>query len=376
MSFLEGNAMQKIKNVIKNSPFLGALYSGMLGICIFFLRHMIRVNDKQIMFASYSGRQISDTPLAAYQILKADPEFEDYHFVWAVNQPGNFPEFEDVEQVKMDSIGYFIQLLKSKYWISNASIERLIPFKHPNNIYIQFWHGVPLKTLGHSEPDLPHLVQRWYDHVELDYLFAYSSYDAEKLHGLFPQTKQVVERGQLRKWLSDQVQPDLALKAQLGNDKPVLLYVPTYRNDQQIEAFLNTDELTDLMHDYQVIYRGHYFSERTDLPGLIDGNQFDLYQLFAVADLLITDYSSVMFDFAYWQKPIYLYAPDLENYQATRGFFLNPKSLGLPVVESFDDLKTTLTAAEPMTDVLQALEMTYDPHDVDQTIEAFKACFK
>lgn len=368
--------MQKLKNVIKNSPFLGALYSGMLGICIFCLRHMIRVNDKQIMFASYSGRQISDTPLAAYQILKADPEFKDYHFIWAVNQPGDFPGFEDVEQVKMDSMGYFIQLLKSKYWISNASIERLIPFKHPNNIYIQFWHGVPLKTLGHSEPDLPNLVQRWYDHVELDYLFVYSSYDAEKLHELFPQTKVVVERGQLRKWLSDQVQPDLALKAELGSDKPFLLYVPTYRNNQQTEAFLNSGELTDLMRDYQVIYRGHYFSEPTDLTGLIDGNQFDLYQLFAVADLLITDYSSVMFDFAYWQKPIYLYAPDLEDYQATRGFFLNPKALGLPVVESFNDLKKILTASEPMDDVLQALETTYDPHDVNQTIEAFKACFK
>lgn len=370
--------MQKIKNVVKNSALLGTLYASVLGLCMFFLRHLVLVDEKQIMFASYSGRQISDTPLAAYLILKADPKFADYRFVWAVNQPGEFSEFEDVKQVRMDSIGYFIQLLKSKYWISNASIERLIPFKHPNNIYIQFWHGVPLKTLGHYEPDLPHLVQYWYDHVELDYLFAYSAYDAEKLHELFPKTKQVIEQGQLRKWLSDQalVRPDLALKAQLQSDKPILLYVPTYRNDQQTAAFLNINELTDLMCDYQVIYRGHYFSERTDLPGLIDGNQFDLYQLFAVADLLVTDYSSVLFDFAYWQKPIYLYAPDLENYGVTRGFYFNPRELGLPLAESFDELKQYLLAGDSLTDVLKELEITYDPHDVNQTMQAFKACFK
>ena len=370
--------MQKIKNVIKDSTVFGFIYLGMMRVFLAGLQLFVRVNPQQIMFASYSGRQISDTPLAAFEILRDDPEFADYDFIWAVNEPNDFADVPGAKKIKMDSMRYFWYLLQSKYWVSNASIERLIPFHHPKNVYIQFWHGIPLKTLGHAEPDLPKLVQKWYDEVEIDYLFANGPYDAEKLHELFPKAKKVMEHGQLRKWLSDKAAEQLTKFAskQFDTGKPVLLYVPTYRNEAAPNAFLNPEQLTELMETYQVIYRGHYFSEHLTLPELINGNEFDLYDLFAKADVLITDYSSVFFDFAYWQKPIYLYESDLNDYQAKRGFYFDPHTLGLPIARDFNELKEALANQTCSKDSLNQLEQRFDPRPTSETVQILKACFK
>ncbi|RRG17681.1 hypothetical protein D3P96_05870 [Weissella viridescens] len=369
--------MQKIKNVIKNSSLFGFIYLGIMRMFLAVLQRFVKVKQHQIMFASYSGRQISDTPLAAFEILRDDPDFADFNFIWAVNEPDQFADVPGAKMIKMDSMRYFWYLLQSKYWVSNASIERLIPFHHPKNVYIQFWHGIPLKTLGHAEPGLPKLVQKWYDEVEIDYLFANGPYDAEKLHELFPKTQQVVEHGQLRKWLSDQAkqQAPQTPKTPFNTDKPVLLYVPTYRNDAGPDAFLTAEQLKTLMQTYQVVYRGHYFSEHLSLPGLINGNDFDLYDLFAEASLLITDYSSVFFDFAYWQKPIYLYEADLNDYQAQRGFYFDPHTLGLPIARDFDALEKALAEQSCSKTALVKLEQRFDPHPTAETIKALRACF-
>ncbi|MCM0595411.1 CDP-glycerol glycerophosphotransferase family protein [Weissella uvarum] len=341
------------------------------------LRVFVSIRSKQVMLASYSGRQISDTPWAAFQILKNDPSFANYDFVWAVQHPENFTEMSDVKIVKMNSFSYFWNLLASKYWIANSSIERLLNVKRPEQIYIQFWHGMPMKTLGHAEKDLSWLVQHWYDNVPIDYLFAYCDYDAERLHELFPKTKHLVVQGQLRKWLSQSAakSPDQQLLGALNSNKPVLLYAPTYRGSDDDTGFLSATELTKLMENYQVIYRGHYFSEHQQLPGLIDGNNYDVYQIFAQADLLITDYSSILFDFAYWQKPIYLYVPDLETYRSERGLALDPATLHLPMARTFDELQQQLAQASCSMEAVANLETTYDPHTTEQTIAALRQIF-
>ena len=78
---------QKIKNRIKNSSFFGGAYLITVGAFVKILQLFIRPNEKQILFISYSGRQYSDTPKEAYNMLRNDPAFKDYELVWAMNKP-------------------------------------------------------------------------------------------------------------------------------------------------------------------------------------------------------------------------------------------------------------------------------------------------
>lgn len=370
---------QKIKNRIKNSSFFGLIYLIVVWILIKFLQLFIRPNNKQILFISYSGRQFSDTPKEAYEMLYDDPMFTEYELVWAFNNPKEFTQAEIGRKVSANSPLFFYHLLKSKYWIANSSIDRLIPFSHKRNIYIQFWHGIPLKTLGHSEIGLSKLVKYWYGHVEFDFMFTYGSYDLQKFKEIFPKTKRFVEEGQLRKNIvkryERQTKPtNIKKQLNIKSDKPILLYVPTFRGYQAKEQTkLTAETLGKLSETYMVIYRGHYFSEGKKIKNIVTADKYSLYKLFMIADVLITDFSSVFFDFIEYGKKIYLFQPDVKEYYVRRGVYLDAKQdLGLPVAYSEAELLNLLQEKDYDYQVLENVREQYNPHSGDEAAMALK----
>ncbi|OEH90702.1 hypothetical protein ATO00_02480 [Loigolactobacillus coryniformis subsp. coryniformis] len=92
---------------------------------------------------------------------------------------------------------------------------------------------------------------------------------------------------------------------------------------------------------YNFIFRGHYFVERTENSDhIFDASKYpDLNELFISTDLLITDYSSLVFDAALLEKPIILYLYDLEEYRKLRGFYRDPEELNLPKSYSQQELE-------------------------------------
>jgi CDP-glycerol glycerophosphotransferase len=373
---------QKIKNRIKNSSFFGMSYLTGTLILVKFLQLFIKPNEKQILFISYSGRQYSDTPKEAYNMLRTDPDFADYELVWALNKPKLYKQPELGRKISSNSPTFFYHLLKSKYWIANSSIDRLIPFEHKEHIYIQFWHGVPLKALGHSEVGLSKLVQYWYDHVQFDFMFTYSDYDLAKFREVFPRTKQFVTQGQLRKNIVKRYEQNITparIKYQLGikSDKPVLLYLPTFRGyDAKEQTNLTQATLAKLSENYTVIYRGHYFTDSMKQGQIITAENYSLYKLFMIADTLITDFSSVFFDFSVYGKKIYLFQPDVTEYCARRGIYLDAKKdLNLPVAYSEVELMQLLQEDDYDYHLLQELTKKYNPHDGDEAAAALKNIF-
>ena len=308
---------QKIKNVIKGSRFGGWIYLCLGLMMVKTLQLFIRPNPKQVMFISYSGRQFSDTPKEAFNQLRMDSAYQDYKLVWAFNNPGDFINETITNKVSANSPLFFYHLLRSKYWVANSSIDKLIPFKHPKNIYIQFWHGIPMKALGHKEIGLAPLVQYWYDHVSFDYMFTYGDYDLEKFKEVFPKTKHFIKAGQLRNKIVERYQKEITtnqIKQNLGisSEKQVLLYVPTFRGyNAKEQTTLTVASLEKLAKTFTVIYRGHYFSQATESGSIITADKYSLYKLMMISDVLITDYSSVFFDFSEYQKPIYLFQQDV-----------------------------------------------------------------
>lgn len=373
------NHIQKIKNKIKNSTFLGVIYLVIVGGFIKFLQIFIKPNEKQVLFISYSGRQFSDTPREAFKMLNEDPEFQDFDLVWAFNNPKKFKQKELGRKISANSPIFFYHLLKSKYWIANSSIDRLIPFSHKKNIYIQFWHGIPLKTLGHSEIGLSRLVQYWYDNVDFDFMFTYGDYDLDKFKDIFPKTKRFVEHGQLRKNIIKRYQNQTnskKIKKQLKIDsnKPILLYVPTFRGyDSKEQTTLKQETLSKLSETYTVIYRGHYFSEGKGKENIITANKYSLYKLFMITDVLITDFSSVFFDFIVYGKKIYLFQPDVNEYCVRRGVYIDAKKdLGLPVAYSDEELMHLIQGNNYNFQLLSDISGRFNSHTGKEAADALK----
>jgi CDP-glycerol glycerophosphotransferase len=110
-----------------------------------------RIDDKKVYFQTFSGRGYSDSPKAMYEYMMKAPEYADYHFVWSFKEPERFSFLRNsrTEVVKFRSRADNKALRTSRYWISNY---RMLDHQHPRKgqIYVQCWHGTPLKRLGYD----------------------------------------------------------------------------------------------------------------------------------------------------------------------------------------------------------------------------------
>ena len=370
---------QQVKNIIKNSSMFGWIYFWVGIVVVKVLQLFIKPNEKQVLFISYSGRQFSDTPKEAFNLLRLDPAYEDYKLIWAFNKPKDFKDSTIKYKISANSPLFFYHLLRSKYWVANSSIDRLIPFKHDENIYIQFWHGIPMKALGHSEIGLAPLVQHWYDNVSFDFMFTYSEYDLQKFKDVFPRTKRFVSSGQLRKQIVKRYDSRMSverIKAELGikSDKKILLYVPTFRGYPAKEQTTLTDAALDrLSKDFTVVYRGHYFSKTTESGSIVGADRFSLYKLMIIADVLITDYSSVFFDFAVYNMPVYIFQTDVEEYKVKRGLYFSAEDLEIPVAYSEADLFDLLACEDYDYASLESMNKKFNPHTAEEAVFSFKS---
>ncbi|WP_165964853.1 CDP-glycerol glycerophosphotransferase family protein [Periweissella cryptocerci] len=358
--------MQKIKDIIKHSAFFGRFYLLLVGMIIAILKIFVQTDDKTVLFISFSGRKFNDSPKAIYDAMRADAAFADYNLVWAFNDPDQFPDVDAAHKISANGLGYFKQLLHAKYWVANSSIERLVPFKHPHNIYIQTWHGVPLKKLGPDEANLEFLVKHWFAKAQFDVLLASSEYDADIFSRIFPSSAKPTITGLPRSanLLRDRSAEiaNLQDKLQLDIQKKTVLYAPTFREyDSEFASALSQAAQEGLASEYNLLVRGHYFMNDNVVIG-IDVTEFaDLNLLMQASDILITDYSSIMFDYAVLNRPIVLLQPDAEEYAAKRGMYLDPAELGLPIVT--DEMSLFEALGKVNHQELAAFAHRFEQHD-------------
>ena len=215
---------------------------------------------------------------------------------------------------------------------------------------LQTWHGTPLKKIALSGPNvgLRTAVATVLERARWNILLAQNPHSASILRKAYAFTGPIWQEGYPR---DDVLQGGdaAAVKARLGipNDVTVLLYAPTWRDDRPEHIdHLDVAAFTDALGPgYLTLIRGH---SRTLRPGrdvrasnVLDVTGYpDVSELFLVADALITDYSSVMFDFSVTGKPVYFFAPDLEHYrEQLRGFYLDLDEIALgPVVQDPEKL--------------------------------------
>ncbi|KRN03060.1 glycosyl glycerophosphate transferase [Levilactobacillus senmaizukei DSM 21775 = NBRC 103853] len=301
-----------------------------------------------LVFESFGGRQVSDSPYAIYLLFKQ--LYPGFNFIWSIDRSQkHFCKENDIPYVIRRTSKWVRVLGKASFWISNARFPSWV--KKPQYLtYIQTWHGTPLKKLGLDieNVSMPGTTTAKY-HVNFvreanrwDALVSPNDYSTRIFRSAFGYNNQILKVGYPRNDELINSTPDdvTALKQELGIplDKKVVLYAPTYRDNQFAEKGKYTFELPFSLDEFQkqygddavLVLRMHYLiSNALDISGY-EGVVFDfsnhpnISDLYLISDMLITDYSSVFFDFAYLKRPILFYPYDYHMYKdELRGFYLD-----------------------------------------------------
>ncbi|RXK18802.1 CDP-glycerol glycerophosphotransferase family protein [Macrococcus sp. DPC7161] len=303
-----------------------------------------KVDEKLIFIESNVGKSVSDSPKNIYDELKK--QNKDYKVVWVSNQQYPFDD-ENVITVKRLSFEYFYYISIAKYWINNQNFPYYIK-KHPNTIYIQTWHGTPLKKMLNDVNQFEGRDAGYKDRVNIatskwDYLISPSRYATTCFKSAFRYEKNFIEAGYPRNdWAHNMSDSEMAefqalikLKLGINDGRKIILYAPTFRDDllksRSISLPFDLNELREISNDYIILIKPHLLvGKKLIIPDDYQGFVFNVYdfpdinELYAITDICITDYSSVMFDFANTRKPLLFYTYDLEKYRdQLRGFYMD-----------------------------------------------------
>ncbi len=329
------------------------------------LQRRLPVRD-QILFASYHGKQTGDSPRAIADELRrrGDPR----RHVWAIADWA-VPVPPGADAVLTGTVAYFRALARSRYLVLNDHVAR--PYrKRAGQFHAQTWHGTPLKRVGY-DIGVPSMAsgRRFLDYMaadvaQWDLLLSPNpfstpiwrrafGYRGEICETGYPRNDALVaaargsEAGEVRAGERNpagdgagRTGPAGAIARRLGlpAGKKVALYVPTWRDNLRDDAGrylldfrLDLDEAARrLGQDWVLLIRGHHLMAgglpATEVPEFaVDVTGYpDIGDLLIVADVLITDYSSVMFDFAPSGRPMLFFTYDLAQYRdQTRGFYFD-----------------------------------------------------
>ena len=291
----------------------------------------------QVLFESFQGKVIGDNPLAIFNELKRVRP--DLKFLWTTGPSTTAPAGS--VGVKFGSKAWLDALATSKYLVNNTNWPWYFR-KVKGQVYLQTWHGTPLKRLGREIPN-NNLTKSYLDTMDReaaawDYLVSPNHFCTEVFPGAFGYHGKIIETGyprndRLTKATSAERQK---IRESIGVSDPsaiLVLYAPTWRDYKRSatgnwESVTFMDEDIELREGFQMMYRGHtntHAAHKSAVAGrAIDVTKYpDVAELYIAADILITDFSSVMFDFSVTGKPILFLAPDLERYRAERGFYFD-----------------------------------------------------
>ena len=313
--------------------------------------------DNLVLFESFQGRNVGDNPLDIYlELRKRRPELD---IVWAV--AGDIEPPKGSRGVQWGSSEWMQVLASAKYLINNANYPWFFR-KAPGQVYLQTWHGTPLKKLGRDVPGVSLTVgyqatmereaKSW------DYLIAPNQFFVDVFPKSFNFDGTTILTGYPRNDRLSKVTPEIrqSIREKFGvtdASEKLVMYAPTWR-DYKRTAGGNWDSVNyldpniKLPSGFRLLFRGHHNTldahSSTVAGNAIDATKYpDVTDLYIAADVLVTDFSSVMFDYTVTGKPILFLAPDLDRYRAERGLYLDYEAeVPGPILKTDEDLVDAL----------------------------------
>jgi CDP-glycerol glycerophosphotransferase len=306
-----------------------------LGIAYYHWQRTMSVEPGLAVYSAYWDRGYSCSPAAVYETARMlAPELRG---VWIVRPEAASNMPPGIPYVLKGSLPYYRVLARARYLISNVNFPHFV-VKRPDTVHLQTHHGTPLKTMGMQHYDHPigahggdlakmlRRCDRW------DFSVTTSPFNTSVWQRAYPCKHETLEVGYPRNDRLCTATPEDIARARAGlgiePGERVILYVPTHREYQpRLVSPLALEQLADALGDgTRILARVHYFNDDafgtySDLhPRITDVSEhIRIEDLYLAADVLITDYSSAMFDYAILDRPIVIFAPDWEAYRDARG---------------------------------------------------------
>lgn len=363
----------------------------------------LSIKENTILYECRDGKSMTDSPYAMFRYMLEHPDFQSYTHIWSIENEealepvmANYKNNPNVKFVKRHSRAYLQALATCAYLVNNSTFPSYYLAKK-GQVYVNTWHGTPLKYMGYDVPGDPsHSQNVVRNFLSADYILSPNPHttkiflEAFKLAGLYP--GEIIEEGYPRidSTLNGNAQTMRThlqkLGLSLGNGKQTVLYAPTWKgsdvvnvNDdvQQIHADIQT--LVKRFGDqYNFLIKVHPFlyKEATKYPEIqsqLVPDYLDTNELLAAVDVLITDYSSIFFDYLATNKPILFYTWDFDVYSEERGQYLHQDELPGPLLfnirelsEAFENIETIQTSYQ---DKYEKAKQRFTSHDDGQVTE-------
>lgn len=326
-------------NFVKYNKNIYKIYFYILSFCINVLKLFVKPDDKLILFNSFAGRKYDDSPKVIFEHMRNDERFKDYRFVWAFHNPEKH-EVVGTEKIKTDNLDYFVTALKARVWITNSSVSRGLDFKGKNTFFFNTWHGTAMKKMG-TDIDSGNQSFRSKGKSKIDIMMSQSEYDTNIFSRAFGLPKEQflevgLPRNDIYVLFSEDYRNEIRNKLGVNSEKKLILYCPTFREYERDEnngcVMIPPMDLRkweeELKNEYVLLFRAHY--EVAKVMDITD-NDFvrnvtdypDLSELMIASDLLLSDYSSVFFDYSIMDKPMLHFTYDYEKYASMRGMYFD-----------------------------------------------------
>ncbi|MBR4240626.1 MAG: CDP-glycerol glycerophosphotransferase family protein [Eubacterium sp.] len=336
------------------------------------------IEENWVLYESYIGKGMICNPHAIFKAFMMRDDFSDYLHIWVLNTKEEeerlrkkFSEYSNIRFIQFQSKAYAYYLAKSKFLINNTSFPAVFS-KRDGQIFVNTWHSITVKSLGFDTPDGPRVIKNMLRNMlQADYILSANSFmtrifnDSFRLRNIY--RGKIVEEGSPRNdaFFTSKKEDVIASLKELGveinPDKKVILYAPTWTGNASTNPIIDMTKYVEFNRimqerfsdEYQILVKPHHvvYSRLTSeeiesglyIPPIVDTNE-----LLSLVDILVTDYSSIYFDFLPANKPVLFYVPDYEEYEKMRGIYFKLDELPGPFAY---DLETIASFIENIDEV-------------------------
>lgn len=299
------------------------------------------IKKNRLLFESYKGNSYSCNPKYICEYLMKNHK-NMYEIIWILNSPDKATLPPKIKTVKKKSIANFYYHLTAKVIITNMTDDVYIP-KRKEQIIINTWHaGGAYKKVGLSYDKTNSILMKWQNKIVRDetsyYVSSSELFSKYNIQDAYHYNGKIINSGMPRNDIFFDNTKINFIKSKLSNlwnisGKQVILYAPTFRGDfgkaESAEFVFPFIEIINAFKQYEkeiiILNRSHYSVSnafKTDIENIMDVSDYpDMQELLVIADILITDYSSSMWDFSLTGKPCIFYVPDKEQYLSDRGTY-------------------------------------------------------
>ncbi len=335
-----------------------------IAIIIINIFNCFPIKNNKIFLFSYYGSQYGCNPKYISEYITKNYPKNKFDIVWAFNDLSSKEHIQGIRKVKIMTLKYFYELCTSKVVITNFRTVDMFK-KRKNQYYIQTWHSsLRLKQIEKDAKDsLPesYIKMAKEDSKKCDLLLSGCRYSTDIFKRAFWYDGEIFEHGTPRNDLLEKVdekyKEDIKRKLNIPTDTKLALYAPTFRNHDDLEVY-NID-YKSVLESLRLKFGGdwkfcvklhpHLMAKSDELSygnDVLDLTKYDdIQELLAITDVLISDYSSLMFDFGLTKRPCFLYVPDIEEYTS------QDRKLYFDITElPFINTKSSLDLAEKIRD--------------------------